>query len=81
VLASLGTTSWSAAMPDSLTEVSIDYLTGLQIEGNCANADTVQVAVPVSTQLAKKPGCIAAAPAAPSLGERLAERLRAIMHK
>jgi penicillin-binding protein 1B len=80
VLASLGTTSWSAAMPDSLTEVSIDYLTGLQIEGNCANADTVQVAVPVSTQLPKKPGCIAAA-AAPSLGERLAERLRAIIHK
>jgi penicillin-binding protein 1B len=79
VLASLGTTSWSAAMPDPLTEVAIDYWSGLQIEGTCANADTVRIAVPVSTQLAKKPGCIAAA--APSLSERLAERVRAIIHQ
>jgi len=79
VLASLGTTSWSAAMPDPLTEVAIDYWSGLQIEGTCANADTLRIAVPVSTQLAKKPGCIAAA--APSLSERLAERVRAIIHQ
>jgi penicillin-binding protein 1B len=80
VLADLGTTSWSAAMPDTLSDVSIDYFTGLQIEGNCANSDTLRIGVPISTQLAKKPGCIAAA-AAPGLAERVAERLRAIIHQ
>jgi penicillin-binding protein 1B len=79
VLADLGTTSWSAAMPDTLSEVSIDYFTGLQVEGNCANSDTLRIGVPVSTQLAKKPGCIAAAE--PSVAERVAERLRAIIHQ
>jgi penicillin-binding protein 1B len=79
VLAGLGTASWSAAMPESLTEVSIDYLTGLQIEGSCANTDTIRVAVPVSTQLAKKAGCIAAA--TPGFAERLGERLRAIIRR
>jgi hypothetical protein len=66
-------------MPESLTEVSIDYFTGLQIEGACANTNTIRIGVPVSTQLAKKPGCIAAV--APSAAERLAERLRAIIHQ
>jgi penicillin-binding protein 1B len=75
VLAGLGTTSWSASMPESLTEVAIDYFTGLQIEGACANANTIRIGVPPSTQLAKKPGCIAAAP--PSV----LERLRAIIHQ
>jgi penicillin-binding protein 1B len=79
VLAGLGTTSWSAAMPESLTEVSIDYLTGLQLEGACANTEAIRMAVPVSTQLAKKPGCIAAA--APGVAERLGERLRAIIRR
>jgi penicillin-binding protein 1B len=78
VLASLGTTSWSAAMPDSLTEVSIDYLSGLQLDGSCTDANAIRVAVPVSTQLPKKPGCIGAAQ--PSLSERLQERLHAIIH-
>jgi len=75
VLAGLATTSWSAPMPESLTEVAIDYFTGLQIEGACANANTLRIGVPPSTQLAKKPGCIAAA--APSV----LERLRAIIHQ
>jgi penicillin-binding protein 1B len=79
VLADLGTTSWSAAMPESLNEVAIDYFTGLQIEGTCANSDTIRIGVPPSTQLAKKPGCIAAA--APSAAGRLVERLRAIIHQ
>jgi penicillin-binding protein 1B len=79
VLADLGTTSWSAAMPETLSEVSIDYFTGLQIEGNCANSDTLRIGVPISTQLAKKPGCVAAA--APGIAERVAERLRAIIHQ
>jgi len=79
VLASLGTTSWSAATPESLTDVSIDYLTGLQLEAGCKDADAIRIAVPVSTQLAKKPGCLGATE--PGFAERLGERLRAIIHK
>jgi penicillin-binding protein 1B len=78
VLAGLGTTSWSAATPESLTAVSIDYLTGLQLEAGCKDSDAIRIAVPVSTQLTKKPGCVGAA--APGLAERLGERLRAIIH-
>jgi penicillin-binding protein 1B len=78
VLAGLGTTSWSAATPESLTAVSINYFTGLQLEGGCKDSDAIRIAVPVSTQLAKKPGCVGAP--APGLGERLGERLRAIIH-
>jgi penicillin-binding protein 1B len=79
VLVGVGTTSWSAATPASLMDVSIDYLTGLQVETGCKDDDTIRIAIPVSTQLAKKPGCVAAAE--PGFAERLGERLRAIMHK
>jgi penicillin-binding protein 1B len=79
VLAGVGTTSWSAATPASLTDVSIDYLTGLQVEAGCKDDDAIRIAIPASTQLAKKPGCVAAAE--PGFAERLGERLRAIMHK
>jgi penicillin-binding protein 1B len=78
VLAGLGTSSWSVATPESLTDVSIDYFTGLQLEGGCKDSDAIPIAVPISTQLAKKPGCIGAP--APGFGERLGERLRAIIH-
>jgi penicillin-binding protein 1B len=81
VLAGLGTTSWSAATPESLTDVSIDYLTGLQLEAGCKdkNSNAIRIAVPVSTQLAKQPGCVGAIE--PGFAERLGERLRAIIHK
>jgi penicillin-binding protein 1B len=78
VLADLGTTSWNVATPESLTDVSIDYFTGLQLEGRCKDSDTIRIAIPVSTQLPKKPGCIGAPE--PGFGERLGERLRAIIH-
>jgi hypothetical protein len=65
-------------MPESLTEVSIDYLTGLQLEGACAGPNAIRMGIPVSTQLAKKSGCIGASPQ--GLTERLGERLRAIIH-
>jgi penicillin-binding protein 1B len=79
VLAGVGTTSWSAATPESLTDVTIDYFTGLQIEGGCNDDAAIRIAIPVSTQLAKKPGCLAAAE--PGFAARLGERLRAIIHK
>jgi penicillin-binding protein 1B len=79
VLADLGTTSWSAPMPESLNEISIDYMTGLQVETGCSDKDAITIGVPVSTQLAKQPGCTAAT--TPGVIERLGERLRAIIHR
>jgi penicillin-binding protein 1B len=78
-LAALGTTSWNAAMPDSLRQVSIDYLSGLELDAGCADPNAIRMAVPVSTELPKKLDCSAAA--APGLVERLGERLRAIIHR
>jgi penicillin-binding protein 1B len=79
VLADLGTSSWSAPMPDSLNEISIDYLTGLQVESGCTDKDAISIAVPPSTLLPKQPGCPAAT--TPGVLQRLGERLRAIIHQ
>ena len=72
VLADLHTASWSGAMPESLNDVSIDYLTGLELEGNCADANAIHVAVPLSSQLPKDPKC---------LSQSFTDRLRAIIHQ
>jgi hypothetical protein len=79
VLADLGTSSWSAPMPESLNEISIDYLTGLQVESGCTDKDAISIAVPPSTLLPKQPGCTAAT--TPGVLQRLGERLRAIIHQ
>jgi penicillin-binding protein 1B len=76
VLADLHTTSWTGAMPESLTDVSIDYLTGLQLEGNCTDPNAIHIAVPISSQLPKDPNC-----STPNALERLGERLRAIIRQ
>ncbi len=56
LMASLGTTSWNAPMPESLAEVQIEYPTGLRVVPGCAE-DIVAVAVPAGTELPAKPGC------------------------
>jgi penicillin-binding protein 1B len=56
LMASLGTSSWNAPMPESLAEVQIEYLTGLRVVPGCAE-DIVAVAVPAGTELPAKPGC------------------------
>jgi penicillin-binding protein 1B len=56
LMASLQTTSWSAPLPESVAEVSIEYPTGLQVEPGCAE-DIVSVAVPVGGEPPMKPGC------------------------
>jgi len=57
LMASLGTTSWNAPMPESLAETWIDYPTGQQVEQGCGGADAAPIAVPVGTQIPMKPGC------------------------
>lgn len=56
LMASLGTTSWNAPMPESLAEVQIEYPTGLRVVPGCAE-DIVTVAVPAGTEVPAKPGC------------------------
>ena len=56
LMASLHTSSWQTPMPDSLTDVSIDYATGLRVEPGCA-VDAIAVAVPITSELREDRGC------------------------
>lgn len=48
--------SWDATLPESLTEVWIEFPTGLVAKPSCAE-DVVSIAVPKDSQLPVKPGC------------------------
>jgi penicillin-binding protein 1B len=48
--------SWDATLPESLTEVWIEYTTGLVAKPTCAE-DVVSIAVPKDSELPVKPGC------------------------
>lgn len=56
VMAELDTTPWSAPLPESLTEVWIEYSSGLRVEPGCAD-DTISIAVPPGSEPPWKPGC------------------------
>jgi penicillin-binding protein 1B len=56
IMAGLGTSSWSAPIPESLAEVHIEYPTGLRVVPGCSE-DIVAVVVPGGTVLPAKPGC------------------------
>jgi penicillin-binding protein 1B len=56
IMAGLGTNSWAAPMPDNLTEVDLEYPTGLRVVPGCSD-DIVAVAVPAGAALPAKPGC------------------------
>jgi hypothetical protein len=55
-MAGLGPRSWDTAMPESLTEVHIDFDTGLRALPGCSD-HLVAVVVPAGTALPAKPGC------------------------
>jgi penicillin-binding protein 1B len=78
LMASLGTTSWEAPMPESLAETWIDFGSGLRVEKNCADDNSVPIAVPVGTQLALKPSC--GSNSMQSIVERAGEWIRDLMH-
>ncbi len=65
LMADVATTSWSAPMPDSLQEVTIDYPTGLRASAECSD-DLVTLPVPPGTNPPLKPGC-----SGPSFGTTL----------
>ena len=74
VMAGLGTTSWSAPVPEGVKEVSMEYASGLAAEPNCGQ-DVITVAVPASVQLPVKSGC-----GLDRVIERAGEWLRDIIH-
>jgi penicillin-binding protein 1B len=80
LMASLGTSSWSAPMPESLKEIEIDYPTGLRAEAGCSD-DVISVAVPPETDPPLKAGCPAAAGSAGrSTVENVLERAGRWLH-
>jgi penicillin-binding protein 1B len=78
LMAGLGTTSWDAPMPESLAETWIDFDSGLRVDKECADKDSVPIAVPVGTELPMKPDC--GPNKMQSIVERAGEWIRDLMH-
>jgi penicillin-binding protein 1B len=56
LMAALGTTSWSAPLPEGLKEVLVEFPTGLQVKPHCG-AEPISIAVPQQVELPYAPGC------------------------
>ncbi len=57
IMASIGTLPLSMPPPQGLTDVWIDFPTGLEATPSCDAANAVEVAVPVGTQIPPMAGC------------------------
>jgi penicillin-binding protein 1B len=80
IMAGLGTSSWNPPMPESLTEVRIEYPTGLRAAPGCA-PDIVAVAVPANTTIAPRPGCaLPEGTTSTSLLDRAQQWVRSVLH-
>jgi penicillin-binding protein 1B len=77
LMRSIGTTSWSAPLPEGLEDKSIEFMTGLAAQPSCGGEDLVMVAVPTGTELPAKPGCEPGAFG--TLGERAREWWRSVV--
>jgi penicillin-binding protein 1B len=77
LMRSIGTTSWSAPLPEGLEETSIEFMTGLAAQTRCGGEDLVMVAVPTGTQLPARPGC--ESNVFGELGERAREWWRSVV--
>jgi penicillin-binding protein 1B len=77
LMRSIGTTSWSAPLPEGLEEASIEFMTGLAAQTRCGGEDLVMVAVPTGTQLPARPGC--ESNVFDELGERAREWWRSVV--
>ncbi|WP_129641486.1 penicillin-binding protein 1B [Peristeroidobacter agariperforans] len=56
LMANIGTTSWSAPLPESLEETWIEFPTGLGARPDCGE-EPIAIAVPKGTQLPMQPSC------------------------
>ena len=77
LMRSIGTTSWSAPLPEGLEDTSIEFMTGLTANPRCGGEDLVMVAVPTGTQLPARPGCESTVFG--ELGERAREWWRSVV--
>ena len=77
LMRSIGTTSWSAPLPEGLEEVSIEFMTGQAAQQQCGGEDLVTIAVPSGTQLPVRAGCETSVFG--ELGERAREWWRGIV--
>jgi len=57
IMANIGTTSWSPAIPASLHDVAIDYFTGLTSDSSCSK-DSLSVPVPLDFAPSPNPQCM-----------------------
>ena len=82
IMAGLGTSSWNAPLPESLSEVDIEYPTGLRAARTCAT-DIVAVAVPRDAAVPPRPGCalpVGAPSQSAGVLERAQQWLRSMAH-
>jgi penicillin-binding protein 1B len=56
VMRELGTTSWSAPLPDNLEERTIEFQTGLEAKPHCGE-EVISVPLPKNIELPVAPGC------------------------
>ncbi|MGH8177152.1 MAG: penicillin-binding protein 1B [Steroidobacter sp.] len=75
LMASIGTSSWSAPLPEGLEEAWIEYPTGLRAKPECG-VEVISVAVPQGVNLPFAPGCEVGV--FDELGERAREWWRGI---
>jgi penicillin-binding protein 1B len=77
LMANMGTTSWSSALPEGLQEAWIEFPTGLAAKPGCGE-EVISIAVPLGVELPAKPGCEAGV--VEGIGERVGEWWRGITH-
>jgi penicillin-binding protein 1B len=75
LMAALDTTSWSAALPEGLAEMWIEFPTGLGAREDCGE-EPISVAVPKGTELPMQPAC--EADSSEGLGERVMDWWRGL---
>jgi penicillin-binding protein 1B len=77
IMSGIETTSWDQPLPDGLSEMQIEFLSGLGVNEQCAT-NGVTIAVPTGTEVAMLEGCTAANA---GIATRASEWLRGIIGK
>jgi penicillin-binding protein 1B len=75
IMAGIDNTSWDQPLPEGLSEVQIDYVTGFGLNSSCEGTG-VSVVVPVATEIPLREDCISSDT---NLGERTVDWLRGMI--
>jgi penicillin-binding protein 1B len=81
IMAALNPGSWNPPLPEGLTQMEVEYTTGLRVLPGCSD-DRVTIAVPASASIPDKPGCGFPSAANPvtSFIDRAQQLLRSLVH-